>query len=243
MNLGVENKKSVYALIGLGVVAAYMVYSQLLSGPSYPAARPANPNADVSISGIGNATGPDVARDTEKPVRPTSHKSNGEFKPVLIPKKKEDRIANIFGIDPTIRMDWLEKVLKVPPAGGERDLFQILKGPPVKATAMLDPSKEPKLFRPYGPAVPPPPVVPKPVVASTPPPTPIPLKYYAYSAIHPNGKRSAFFYDGDDIVMADEGTVLKGRYRIVQIGTDKVLVEDMVEKRRQSVAIEPEVTG
>jgi hypothetical protein len=37
--------------------------------------------------------------------------------------------------------------------------------------------------------------------------------------------------------------VLKGRYRIVQIGVDKVLVEDTQDKRRQPLNLEPEVTG
>ena len=34
MKLGLENRKQVYAVVVLGVIAAYMVYSQLLSGPS-----------------------------------------------------------------------------------------------------------------------------------------------------------------------------------------------------------------
>jgi hypothetical protein len=129
----------------------------------------------------------------------------------------------------------------VPPAGGERDLFQISKTPPVKL-AELPKGPETKIYAFVGPRLPPPPAPPPPPPPPT-PPAPIPLKYYGYSAIRPDGKRTAYFMDGEDILEAIEGTTLKGRYRIVQIGLDKVLVEDMLEKRRQSVNIEPEVTG
>ena len=43
--------------------------------------------------------------------------------------------------------------------------------------------------------------------------------------------------------MANEGQVLKGRFRIVQISLDKVLVEDTQDKRRQPLNMEKENTG
>jgi hypothetical protein len=78
--------------------------------------------------------------------------------------------------------------------------------------------------------------------AATPPPTPIPFKFYGVSATHPDGTRTAYFIantaGGDEILMAKEGTVLKKRFRIVQIGVDKVLVEDIQDKRRQPLNLE-----
>ena len=75
----------------------------------------------------------------------------------------------------------------------------------------------------------------------------IPFKFYGTSAVHPDGKRTAYFSlpgaDGDTkIMMADEGEVLEKRFRIVQIGVDKVLVEDTQDKRRQPLNIEKEAT-
>jgi hypothetical protein len=242
MKIGGENKKSVYALIVLGVFAGYMVYSNLLSGPSYPTATPAPTDRSIGVPGPDKTSGPDSSRAAQDvPGRSTVRAKNGEFRPVLRPKKKEDRVINISTIDPTLRLDLLAKVMKVPPAGGERDLFQISKTPPVKL-AELPKGPETKIYAFVGPRLPPPPAPPPPPPPPT-PPAPIPLKYYGYSAIRPDGKRTAYFMDGEDILEAIEGTTLKGRYRIVQIGLDKVLVEDTLEKRRQSVNIEPEVTG
>jgi hypothetical protein len=254
MKLGTENRKSVYALVVLGVIAAYMVYSQLLSGPSSTPAPVAAPRtgdtADTPAPVEAPATaekspsGPDISRAGQQgAARPGgSARNGGEFHPVLRAKKKEDRIARIADIDPTLRLDLLAKVMRVAPAGGDRDLFQILKGPPVKETAALK-GPEPKVPPPFvGPRPPPPPPPPQPPRPPA-PPEPIPLKYYAYSTIHPDGKRTAYFLDGDEPLAADEGTTLKGRYRIVRIGLDKVLVEDLVQKRQQSINIEPEGAG
>ena len=42
--------------------------------------------------------------------------------------------------------------------------------------------------------------------------------------------------------MADEGNVVKGHFRIVQITVDKVTVEDTTDKRRAPVNLEKEAT-
>jgi hypothetical protein len=244
VKIGAENKKSLYALGVLGVVAAYLVYSQFFSGPSYTTVQPParSDNSAAAPGPAATSQGPDVSR-AQNAARPASRSRNGEFHPVLVPKKKEDRIANIFDIDPTLRLDLLAKVMKVPPAGGERDLFQISNTPPVRVAEALK-GPEPKVYPFVGPRQPPPPPPPQPAAPVI---TPIPLKYYGYSALNPNGKRTAYFLspgpDGDEILEAKEGTVLKGRYRIVQIGVDKVLVEDTQDKRRQPLNLEPEVTG
>ena len=239
MKIGAENKNKLYIMIVLLVVAGYMVYSNLLSGPSSTPA-PRSTDTALTVPGAEKAAGPDISRSAgQGTARPTARGKNGDFRPVLRAKKKEDRI-DVAKVDPTIRFDLLDKVLAVPPAGGERDLFQILKAPPVKASA-LPATPEPKVYAFVGPRPPPPPPPPQ-RPADPPPPEPIPLKYYGYTMERPDGKRTAYFHDGsDDLpVEAIEGTILKGRYRIVSIGLDKVLVEDTVQKRRQSLNIEPE---
>ena len=248
MKIGAENKKSVYALMVFGPIAAYLVYANFFSGPSYKPVTPQPTRGDNSVTvptGPGKESGPDISQAKEATARPGATRSKtGEFHPVLRSKKKEEHPVDFANIDPTIRFDLLAKVMKVPPAGGERDLFQILKTPPIKETAKLS-GPEPNVYRFVGPRQPPPPPTIAPKVE--PPPTPIPLRYYGYSALHPDGKRTAYFLiaspDGDEILEAGEGALLKGRYRIVQIGLDKVLVEDTMDKRRQPLNIEKEVTG
>ncbi len=255
MKIGAENKKSVYALSVLGVVAAYLVYSNFFSGPTYKtvtpqtASTPSDPSADIAVPApaSGKNSGPDISQAKSKVGK--SKSKNGEFHPVYIAKKKEDR-PDITKLDPTIRFDLLARAMKVPQAGGERDLFQISKTPPIKATALAD-ANEPKIkpFIPYGPQKPLPPA-PPPQPGPPPPPAPmvIPFKFYGTSAVHPDGKRTAYFIipgataDTDEILMADEGQVLKSHFRIVQIGVDKVLVEDTQDKRKQPLNIEKEAT-
>jgi hypothetical protein len=238
MKIAAENKKSVYWLIGLGAFAAYMVYSQLLSGPTYKTVTPPAARGDGSAetAAAEKGSGPDSSQVShDVATRPGSRGKSGEFRPVLRAKKKEDRIQNIAAIDPLLRLDLLTRVMKVPQAGGTRDLFQIVK--PAALAGI-----ETKVFPFVGPQPPPPPAPPPPA-PPPPPPTPVPFKYYGYSAVHPDGKRTAYLLDNDEIFEASEGTILKGRWRIVQIGLDKIMVEDTLEKTKQPVKIEPEVTG
>jgi hypothetical protein len=259
MKIGAENKKSVYVLSVLGAFAAYMVYSNFFAGPSYktvtpPAARPdiadtGGPAGPEKSAAPEKSAGPDISQAKGKVGRGNSKaKNNGEFHPIFQAKKKEDRV-DVSTVDPTIRFDLLERAMKVPPAGGERDLFLISKTPPVsKETAAVLKGPETKVYPFVGPRTPPPPPGPPP---PPPPPAPmaIPFKFYGTSAVHPDGTRTAYFIipgataDLDEILMANEGDVLKKHFRIVQIGLDKVLVEDTQDKRRQPLNMEKENTG
>ena len=50
----------------------------------------------------------------------------------------------------------------------------------------------------------------------------------------------AFFLDGDEISVAAEGDTVKKRYRVVRIGVNSVLMEDMESKRQQSLPLTEE---
>ena len=234
MKIGAENKNKLYLMIALLVAAGYMVYSNVLSGPSSTTAPRSGDTAVV-------VPGPNISRSAgQATALPKVRGKNGEFRPALRAKKPEERI-DVANVDPTIRFDQLEKAMAVPPAGGERDLFQILRESAVKDLATAK-TKEREAFRIHGPPAPSAPVATEGPVPA-PPQDSITLRYYAYTMERPDGKRTAYFLDGEEILRAIEGTTLKGRYRIVAIGLDKVLVEDTVQKRRQSLKIEPEVTG
>jgi hypothetical protein len=253
MKLWSGSKTSLYALIGLGGLALYMVYSQFFSGPTYKPVTPQTARVEVpdgapSASTSEKSSGPNISQAKGKVGRGSASKSkNGEFHPVVQAKKVEER-PDVSSIDPTIRFDLLDRIMKVPQAGATRDLFQISKTPPVtKVAAVLNgPETIVHPYVPYGPRAPQPPT---PIPAPTPlPPLVVPFKFYGTSAVHPDGTRTAYFIipgatpDADEIFMANEGSVVKNRFRIVTIMADRVVVEDVSDKRKQPLIMEKENT-
>ena len=99
-----------------------------------------------------------------------------------------------------------------------------LKGPEPKVD--LKPPQEAK-----APPAPPP---------GPPPPPPINLKYYGFSSAPGNNARTAFFLDGEDILMAKEGDTVKRKYRLVRIGVNSVVMEDTDSKRQQTLPLAEE---
>jgi hypothetical protein len=226
VKLGTEDRKKVVFLAILAAVAGYMVYANLLSSPGPGGAPPPAPASAVPAG--------DVPRDVALTARraPVARKQGDEFHPVLHSKRPEEQI-DPMSIDPTLRLDLLAKLQEVEPVGGARNLFQF-GAPPVKE-ALKGPE---------------PVVTPKPPTAvradneppkdsGPPPPPPINLKYYGYSARN-NGKKTAFFLDGEDILIAAEGETVKRRYRVVRIGVNSVLMEDTESKRQQSLPLAEE---
>ena len=145
-------------------------------------------------------------------------------------------------IDPTLRLDLLAKLQNEDPASGGRNLFQFGQPPPPKAELPKGPRAEGRALD----------VCRTPAAgvqnesareAPTPPPPPITFKYYGYSTARANGKRTAFFLDGDEILVAGEGDTVKRRYRVVRIGVSSVIMEDVESKRQQPLALAEEAGG
>jgi hypothetical protein len=77
--------------------------------------------------------------------------------------------------------------------------------------------------------------------AAAPPPPPINVKYYGLvSPVREAGRRTAFFLDGDDILIKAEGDTVKGHYKVVRIGATSVVVEDTQSKRQQTIPLAEE---
>jgi hypothetical protein len=246
MKLGTENRKKVGFLAALGLVAVYLLYTNVFSSSNGPGATPGPPAAPESVRTDAPAVpgegtpGQNTAR-AEAPRAPDSNRNasrgrNEEFHPVLHSKQPEDRIDPMT-IDPILRLDLLAKVQAVELAGGSRNLFQY-GPPPVKADLK---GPEPK-------------VIPQPVApvlrtgddaakAPPPPPPPINLKYYGFSTGRVNGRKTAFFLDGDEISFAAEGETVKKRYRVVRIGATSVVMEDTESKRQQSLPLTEDQPG
>ena len=219
MKLGANEPKKVAALAVLVVGGGYVFYANVISSPGPSAAVP---RATVS-SALASAPAPVSApRAPERTTR--SRIQSDEFHPVFRSKRPEDRPDPLS--DPTLRLDLLAKVQQVSVSGDGRNVFQFYE-PPVKPL----PKPEPVVTLP-------PPVNPTPPPPPPPPPLKIPLRYYGFSSVVGSSAKTAYFLDGDDILVAKEGEMVKRRYKVVRIGTNSVVMEDSESKRQQTLPLE-----
>jgi len=240
MKLGAEPKK-VAILIGLLLVAAYFLYSNLGSSPTAASAEPKARPAAVQ-SGIPDATPlPEAKTSTQRATAP--RRAEQEFH-LSFKNKGVDPST----IDPKLRLDLLAKVRSVDVGPAERNLFAWgPTPPPVLPAGVKDPH----------------PIVPKPtspivpgggtVAGSAPPPPPITLKYYGYTSQRSDGHKRAFFSEGDcsgnvptaecDIFVAAEGDLILKRYKVVRIGASSAEVEDTQFNHKQPLPITQESPG
>jgi len=183
---------------------------------------PSTPRPKTSSSG-SSSYGP---RTAARGGRVSS--SGDDFRPTL----KLPEGMDVSSIDPTLKLDLMAKVRKVSVEGGSRSLFEFYTPPPP----------------PPPPVVKPPPIVPKPLTEAEqkaakekegpprpPPPPPIPLKFYGLSGGLRSTMRRAFFLDGEDIVQAGENETIRNRYRVVRLGVNSAVVEDIVAKNQQTL--------
>ena len=227
--LGAEPKK--IAILGaLLAVAGYFYFSNQSSEESAPAARTA------TIADLPAAASP------RSPVRAAAKKTADrgpnvgprEFKPSL---KAKD--VDPSGIDPTLHLEELARLQTVKPEAEGRSLFDLGAAPPPDISKIKEPEKIKVVV---GPMPPPPPPPPPP----EPKAPPIPLKFYGFVNQNKAGDKRAFFLDGDDIVIATEGDMIKKRYKIIRIGVNSAVVEDTQFKgtnTQQTLPLETEVAG
>jgi hypothetical protein len=225
-NLGAEPKKMA-ALGGLLAVAAIVYWFN--REPSGPEAHTASPLSVGAISPIARPATATPRAPSRNGIRPID-----DFKPSLKPKEGVD----ISGVDPTLKLELIARLNKVTLEPGSRgSVFDWGKAPPppppppvkIQPGPMLPTASTPPA--PSGPPSPPP----------TPPPPSIPLKFYGFSTR--TGAKRAFFADGDDIYVAAEEEVIKNRYKVIRIGVNSVVVEDLNFKHQQTLPLVEELTG
>jgi hypothetical protein len=139
-------------------------------------------------------------------------------------------------IDPTLRLDLLERVRGVRAETAVRNLFE--EGAAVAQNLPAIPKMAP--------------MIPKPLAAApnTMMPTNlnltvhIPFKYYGFARPSLQGDANrGFFMEGDNILVAAEGDVLEKRYLIVALTPNTAKVEDTQLKQGQDLAVTPEATA
>jgi hypothetical protein len=226
--VGAEPKK-IAILAGLVAIAGYFYISSRNSS-SGPSAAPVVSRAPVTVS----------PRSAERPVARTTLRTPAsagvgarEFRPSL-------KIKNIdpSTIDPTLHLGLLAKLKNVDVEAGTRSLFEIGAAPPAEIK-VKEPAKI-AIAKAAGPVTPPTPVIPP-----EPKAPPIPLKFYGFVNRTKAGEKRAFFLDGEDIVIAGGGDMVKKRYKILRIGINSAVVEDTQFKgnNQQTLPLEAEMAG
>jgi hypothetical protein len=113
-----------------------------------------------------------------------------------------------------------------------RNLFQMGAAPLTDAAGRpiahpIIPVKQPVL----------PPTTPAPAVADV----YIPLKYYGFAKpVDKAMNNRGFFLDGDNILIASEGEVVKSRYLVVELTPASARLEDTEVKKGKALPLEPE---
>lgn len=226
---------------GLVLVAAYLQFSGGDDRPKSDSKRGAAP-PPVAAAPVSGSAGPRTAvtpvAAKNAPVRPNSNRrTSQEYKPVLRPRRVEDRVDPTT-IDPTLRTDILARLGSVPIQGGARPLFEFSAAPPPPTPKAPDPGKIPIKT---GPPKPPPVTItpvkpPGPTTPVTPQAPPIPLKFYGFTSARAGVKR-AFFLEGEDVYVANEGDIVKKRYKVLRVNLNSVVMEDTEFKQQQTLPL------
>lgn len=236
ITVGAEPKK-VAILCGLLAVAAYLLYTNFRGDSPAPAA-PVVRSAPVQPAPAPAAPGPDVRRAQPPGSRGAERTASQEFRPSLKPRRPEDR-PDPAAIDPALRLDLLARLQTVKLEGGHRSLFEFSQPRPKTPEVKITPKPAAAVQASNGGI---PPAAPKPEAAPPKPPPPITLKFYGF--IHPlkGGPKRAFFLDGEEIHVAAEGEMIKKKYKVVRIGTNSAVLEDVEHQHQQTLVLEEQQT-
>lgn len=135
-------------------------------------------------------------------------------------------------VDPTLHLYFLERLQSVALSSSSRNLFQ-MGAAPLEGEAgrpIAHPIITPKPL--------PPPTIQTPQVADI----NIPLKYYGFAKPVDKGQSNrAFFLDGDNILIASEGEVLKQKYLVVELTPTSARLEDTEVKKGKTLPLTPEL--
>jgi hypothetical protein len=127
-------------------------------------------------------------------------------------------------LDPTLRMEAMLVTESLVYSGNGRNIFSANSAPVVIPAAIASARPKP------GPPPPPPPP------PGPPPPPPIDLKFFG-TATAPDGGRRAFLLHGEDVFLASDGDIVQRRYKVVSIGANSIVVEDLGNNNRQTLPL------
>jgi hypothetical protein len=131
--------------------------------------------------------------------------------------------------EPHLRLDLLDKIKKLDYSGSHRNIFIFGPPPPPPKTAEQIARDN---YRAQGPHQPPPP-----------PPVTVPAQLFGSALMSRTGKRVAFFLQGDEVLVVEEGSEFMNRYRLDKINNDSAEVEETSTGRHATVQMVQPANG
>ena len=123
--------------------------------------------------------------------------------------------------NPALHLDRIERLRKLEYKPTGRDIFSSsLPREPIK----IEP---PHVPAPRGPDLPPPP-----------PALTVSFKYFGFSDEPASKKRKGFFNNGDDVIIASEGELVLGKFKVVSISATSAEVEEVSSGRHATLTME-----
>jgi hypothetical protein len=224
------NPKQMAWLGGLVVLLAVVYFVQ--REPSSPTVTPTSTTPSRAQTSIPR----EVQEVTSGPKLATrSGRRDDNFHPSL----KLPEGMDVTRIDPRLKTELLAKLQNVALEGGSRSIFDYGQAP-VPPPPKVQPIKPEVLAQQKAQAD----AAAAAAKAAGPikiPPPPIPLKFYGYANRQSGPARQAFFLDGDDIQIKGENDVIRGKYKIIRIGINSAVVEDLASHDQQTLPLVAEL--
>ena len=134
------------------------------------------------------------------------------------------RLESAAALDPTLHPEWMAKAENTTYTGTSRNIFSKDSLPPaaMNAAAIENPIGSVRT----GPVVP----------AGPPPPPTIDLKFYGFATDN-GGRKLIFLSHGNDVFIAGQGDVVDGRYKVIQIEPNSVVMEDLSYNDNQTLTL------
>ncbi|MGI9075601.1 MAG: hypothetical protein ACR2JB_30710 [Bryobacteraceae bacterium] len=218
IRMGIDPKVIVVLLIGVAAILFWYNSRGDEGGAPASAGRPA-------VTTTPTAAGRAPAASTAAVRRASKNSDHGTLRLRAIDPTHGD-------VDPTLHLDFLARLQSIAPSGSSRNLFQMGAAP------LVDQAGRPLLHPIIPPKPLPPPIIRTPAVADI----NIPLKYYGFAKPVGRGENNrAFFLDGDNILIASEGDVLKQKYLVVELTPSSARLEDTEVKKGKTLPLVPEV--
>jgi hypothetical protein len=132
---------------------------------------------------------------------------------------KGEPVTPVFSkLDPSLRLDLLKNSENVTYQGSGRDIFHAQAEPVEDMGKAPDPRKNAESSTP--------------AVAQKPQ---IPLKFYGFASSE--NKKQIFLSQGEDIFVAREGDIVKGRYKVLHVNPNNVEIQDVLGNYSQSIQL------
>ena len=228
MKLGAERNKIIVLAVA-STVAAGTVYLQFFAGEE---AAPTRRRPATVTSSSASERAPRQRRASAPPRQVRGQ----NFRPAFH-RADSDEPLDPMTVDPTLQTDLLAKVRSVEFEGVERNLFRFGQRKEVVASPSAEEIEESQKRLEALQARSSKPVKKK-RGARKPTAPAIEWKYYGFANSRRDTRKRAFLLDGEEIFVATEGDVFKKRYRIVRIGINSIVIEDMQFKEEQKLPLE-----